>query len=575
MPVKNRKKIGEQLLAAKIIQAPQLEEALTLQAKTNELLGKILQRLGFASEEEVAKALSKQLSVPFVTAAEMESSWDCMKLVPWAMAQKRLIFPMSQTNGVLCLAMANPFDWRTVDEVAFMTSLKVSPVLATESSILNALEKKAETSAVIADVNKDISINPDAPDFQIGFNGGKPDLLLINIETDHNLENTPIIVKLVTSIMADAAKARASDIHIEPSETEVSVRYRIDGVLKTMLRYPLNIHDSVVSRIKVVSGLDFMNKRLPQDGRTTLRLNDREINIRLSTLPSVNGEKVVLRLLDDSVALMSLSKLGLPDLIFRTLSGILAQPQGMVLVTGPTGSGKTTTLYALLQQLQSETKNIITVEDPVEYRVPGTTQIGINALVGLTFPSVLRHILQQDPDTILIGEIRDTVTAEIAVQAAMTGHFVLSTLRTNNTVASITRLIDLGLSPNLVASSVTAILAQRLIRLICPNCKTPVDPPDAVREWTVPAVKAFYKGTGCRECKFTGYRGRIGVYELLHITRNFKQLISQKASEEDLLKAARQNGMICLFDDAWSKIEQGLTTVDEIISKVPFRIPEG
>jgi type IV pilus assembly protein PilB len=575
MPVKKQKKIGEYLLASKIVQAPQLEEALALQAKTNELLGKILQKLGFASEEEVAKALSKQLSIPFVTAAEMESSWDSMKLVPWAMAQKRVIFPMSQTNGVLCLAMANPFDWRTVDEVAFMTSLKVSPVLATESSILNALEKKPGTSAILADVIKDITINPEAPDFQLRLNGSRPDLLLLNIEADHNLENTPIIVKLVTSIMVDAAKSRASDIHIEPSETEVSVRYRIDGVLKTMLRYPLNIHDSVVSRIKIVSGLDITNKRLPQDGRTTLRLEDREINIRLSTLPSVNGEKVVLRLLDDSVALMSLPKLGLPDLIFRTLSGILAQPQGMVLVTGPTGSGKTTTLYALLQQFQSETQNIITVEDPVEYRVPGTTQIGINALVGLTFPSVLRHILRQDPDTILIGEIRDTETAEIAVQAAMTGHFVLSTLHTNNTVASITRLIDLGLSPNLVASSVTAILAQRLVRLICPKCKTPVDPPDAVREWTVPEVKAFYKGTGCRECKFTGYRGRIGVYELLHITRNFKQLIFQKASEEDLLKAARQNGMICLFDDAWAKVEQGLTTVDEIISKVPFRIPEG
>ena len=570
--VKKKKKIGELLLAAKIIQEPQLREALALQAKTNELLGKILQKLGYASEEDVAKSLSSQLSIPFVTAAELESSWD--RSIPWDMAQKRVIFPMNQVNGAFCLAMANPSDWRTVDEVAFITGLKVLPVLATESAILKALEKKTGTAGGLAKVIKDVALDPALPDFLIGLDRGEADLLSLNIEADHNLENTPIIIKLVTSIMADAVKARASDIHIEPLETEVAVRYRIDGMLKTMVRYPLKIHDSVVSRIKIVSGLNIAIKRLPQDGRTTLRLEDREVNIRLSTLPSVNGEKVVLRLLDDSMGLQSLAKLGLPEHVVRTLSSIIAQPQGMVLVTGPTGSGKTTTLYALLQQIRSETKNIITVEDPVEYIVPDTTQIAINAAIGMTFPSMLRHILRQDPDVILIGEIRDRETAEISVQAAMTGHLVLSTLHTNNTVASITRLIDLGLPPNLVASSVTAILAQRLVRLICPACKTPVDRPDAVREWTMPEVKAFYKGAGCRECKFTGYRGRIGVYEFLHITRDFKQLIFHGASEQELLKAARRDGMIYLFDDAWAKIEQGLTTVDEIILKVPFYAPD-
>ena len=304
-----------------------------------------------------------------------------------------------------------------------------------------------------------------------------------------------------------------------------------------------------------------------------LRLGNREINLRLSTLPSVNGEKIVLRILDDSAALLSLTKLGLPPAVHDRLASLLGQPQGMLLVTGPTGSGKTTTLYALLHQIQSETKNIITVEDPVEIKVPGTTQIGINPTVGLTFASVLRHILRQDPDTIMIGEIRDTATAEIAVQAALTGHLVLSTLHTNNTVAAITRLIDLGLSPNLLASSVTGVLAQRLIRLICPQCKAEVARPEAVGELDLGHIETFYKGTGCAMCKLTGYRGRVGVYEYLPMETNIKQLVVQGASEEDILQAARRNGMVSLIEDARTKIEQGVTTVEEVLSKIPFGAP--
>jgi len=569
-----KRKLGEHLLASQLIKAPQLEEALRLQLKTNELLGKILQNLGFVSEEEVAKALAEQLSMPFASAAELEASWECMKLIPWELARKRLIFPLKGDDGRMKLAMANPFDWQAVDEVAFTTGLKILPVLATESSILNALERHGSSSSVLNSVIRDINIGSDEAEVRLAHNGVKSHFDPVNIESEHNLESTPVIVKLVTSIMSDAAKCRASDIHIEPAETEVAVRYRIDGVLKTIVRYPLYIHDSVVSRIKIVSSLDITNKRLPQDGRTVLRLEDREINIRLSTLPSVNGEKVVLRLLDDSVALLPMPELGLPAYIYNSLITILGQPQGMILVTGPTGSGKTTTLYALLHQIQSDAKNIITVEDPVEYKVAGTTQIGINPAVGLTFISVLRHILRQDPDTIMIGEIRDTDTAEIAVQAALTGHLVLSTLHTNNTVAAITRLIDLGLSPNLLASSVTAILAQRLIRLICPRCKTEIDPPEVVRELKLDNIRTFYKGAGCRACKFTGYHGRIGVYEYLPMESNFKQLVVQKASEEDLQKAARRMGMISLIEDARAKIEQGITTVEEVLSKVPLDAPK-
>ncbi len=568
-----KKKLGEHLIESGAIREPQLKDALLQQEKTKELLGKILLKMGCLGEEDLAKALAAQFSIPIASVEDLEGSWDQMKLIAHDLAKKHNIFPLKEENGRLILAMANPFDWRAADEVSFTTGLKVIPVFATETAIQKALEKQGGSSIGLDNFIRSINTGGENRELQVHINGDKFNLAPLNDVSEHNLDNTPVIVKLVTTVMSDAAKCRASDIHIEPSETAVNVRYRIDGVLKTMFQYPLFIHDAVVSRIKIVSSLDITNKRLPQDGRTLLKREDREINIRLSTLPSFNGEKIVLRLLDDSVALRTMPALGLPEYIYKSLNNLLGQPQGMILVTGPTGSGKTTTLYSLLNQIKSDTKNIITVEDPVEYRVAGTTQVGINPAIGLTFASVLRHILRQDPDTIMIGEIRDTDTAEIAVQAALTGHLVLSTLHTNNTVAAITRLIDLGLSPNLLASSVTAILAQRLIRLVCPKCKIEIDPPDIARVLQVGEVKAFFKGTGCPECKHTGYKGRTGVYEFLPMDTNLKQLVALRSPEEDLHKAARQNGMISLMDDAWAKIQQGVTTVEEILSKVPLDLP--
>jgi type IV pilus assembly protein PilB len=568
-----KKKLGEHLIESGLLRAPQLEEALRLQKETNDLLGKILQSMGLVSEEDVVEVLAKQLAMPIASAEEMKASGAHVKLIPLGLAKKHNVFPLKEENGRLTLAMANPFDWRAADEVSFTTGLKVIPVLATGTAIQKALERQGGSSVGLDNFIRGINTGVEDRELQVHINGDKFNLAPLNDVSEHNLDSTPVIVKLVTSVMSDAAKCRASDIHIEPSETAVTVRYRIDGVLKTMFHYPLFIHDAVVSRIKVVSSLDITNKRLPQDGRTVLRLEDREINIRLSTLPSFNGEKVVLRLLDDSVALLPMPALGLPEYIYKSLNELLGQPQGMILVTGPTGSGKTTTLYSLLNQIQSDTKNIITVEDPVEYRVAGTTQVGINPPIGLTFASVLRHILRQDPDTIMIGEIRDTDTAEIAVQAALTGHLVLSTLHTNNTVAAITRLIDLGLSPNLLASSVTAILAQRLIRLVCPKCKIEIDPPEIARGLQTGEVKAFFKGKGCPDCKHTGYKGRTGVYEYLPMDTNLKQLVALRSPEEELQKAARLNGMISLMDDAWAKIQQGVTTVEEVLSKVPPDLP--
>jgi type IV pilus assembly protein PilB len=569
-----KKKIGQHLLSSRLINVSQLEAALRLQMQTNDLLGKTLRDLGYVSEEGVARALAEQLDMPFATAAEMEASPENLKLIPLELARKRLIFPLKGDHGGLKLAMANPFDWQAVDEVAFTTGLKVIPALATESSILNALEKHGTLSSTLSRVIQSIGHGSEEDDIlgsaaKFGSHGTP-----INSESDHGLDGTPLVIKLVTSIMSDAAKCRASDVHIEPAETEVSVRYRIDGVLKTIVRYPLYIHDSVVSRIKIVSSLDITNKRLPQDGRTVLQLGDQQMNIRLSTLPSVNGEKVVLRLLDDKVALMPLPDLGLPANVYDRILAILARPQGLLLVTGPTGSGKTTTLYAVLQHFHSDTKNLITVEDPVEYKVPGTTQIGINQAIGLTFASVLRHILRQDPDAIMIGEIRDTDTAEIAVQAALTGHLVLSTLHTNNTVSAVTRLIDLGVSPNLVASSVSGILAQRLIRVICSRCKTEIAPPGIACDLGLEHVTKFYKGVGCPACKSTGFKGRVGVYEYLPLDTEIKRMIVRGAPEGELLETARRNGMVSLIEDARHKIEQGLTTVEEVLSKIPLDEPD-
>jgi type IV pilus assembly protein PilB len=567
-----RKKIGEVLMEAGLISPSQLENALILQTTKDKPLGKILTELGYVNEDQVAEAISRQLAIPLVDCNNYELTKELLSLIPKEIAEQKVVLPVELRDKKLTVAMAYPLDWQTVDDIAFITGRRIQVVVASETCIRNAVEKYYTSPENLLDLIREIPIREKVEFFR-GQESEKIEEENINIQTVDKLSEAPIIVKLVTMILVDAAKARASDIHIEPGEKDIQVRYRIDGELKNMLKYPIHVHESVVTRIKVISDLDITNKRLPQDGRTLLRLEGKDIDIRISTLPSVYGEKVVLRLLDHTTGLVPLSKLGIPEHTLKTLLSLISQPQGMILVTGPTGSGKTTTLYAILQQLQSETKNIVTIEDPVEYRVHGTTQVGINEAIGLTFPTILRHVLRQDPDTILVGEIRDLDTAEIATRAALTGHLVLSTVHTNNTIATITRLIDIGLEPYLVASSITGILAQRLIRRICENCKVETETPEIILELEVPKIKKFHKGRGCRECKYTGYKGRIGVYEFLVLNQEFKRLIARGCTEEDLWNAARSAGMVTLFEDAWSKIGEGISTVDEVISKIPYEKP--
>jgi type IV pilus assembly protein PilB len=562
-----RKKIGEVVLAAGLVTQEQLENALNLQKGKKKKLGKVLIELGYATENQIAEVLSKQLLLPLVDWDNKIVDKKLLKLIPREVVESRLIFPIEITEKGLVIAMADPLDWEAIDNIRFMTGFRISIAVATESSITNAIENNYGTTERAWDLLHEIP-EYDEVEFVKTISVEEEN---VNIQSLFKLSEAPPVIRFVTMILADAAKAKASDIHIEPMEKNPQVRYRIDGVLRKVFTFPRHMQDSVISRIKIISNLDITNRRLPQDGRTTLKFEGRNLELRVSTLPTAHGENIVIRLLDTSQGLIPLSKIGLNEKILRQVVGILNRPQGMFLVTGPTGSGKTTTLYAMLKQLQSEQEKIITIEDPVEYKLPGIMQVGVKEGIGFTFATALRSILRQDPDIIMVGEIRDKDTVEIAVRAALTGHFVLSTVHTNDTVSTITRLIDLGLEPFLVSSAVSGIFAQRLVRKICDKCKIEMDFNAEVENWKVPPIKKCYKGQGCEACHHTGYKGRIGVYEFLVIDTKLRRLLAKRATEDEIWEAAKENGLITLFEDAWEKVKAGTTSVEEVLSKVPYK----
>jgi len=569
-----RKKMGVLLREAGIITQDQFANALLLQKEKNQRLGKILIELGYITEDQVAETLSRGLSLPLIDCGNAAPSEETLRLVSRETAEKRLVFPVEIRGRKLVVAMADPLDWRTIDELSFSAGRNIIVGVAAEASILKAIERHYVSSNDILQFVKDVPLNEkveflrEITSDESADGKTKPDLTV----SSDIMDDAPII-KFVTMVLVDAAKSRVSDVHFEPGEKDVQVRFRIDGELKVVIRYPIHLHMAVVTRIKIISNLDITNRRLPQDGRTLLRMEKKNIDIRISTLPSVVGEKVVLRLLDHSAGLVPLAKLGVREESLKILLSMIGLPQGMILVTGPTGSGKTTSLYSMLSHLQSETKNIITIEDPVEYRIGGVTQVGINDSIGLSFSTVLRSVLRQDPDIIMVGEIRDLDTAEIATRAALTGHLVLSTLHTNDTVATITRLVDIGLEPYLIASAVTGIVAQRLVRKICPKCGISVNAAEDVKKQGLPPLPKARRGKGCPSCKFTGFFGRIGIYEILPLNQELRRLISKEAEESVIRDAARRAGMITLFDDAWEKVVQGITTVDEVTAKIPFHRP--
>ncbi len=524
------------------------------------------------SEEKLLSLLSEFFGVPYVDLRKVEIPSDVIKIVPRSTAEKSLVIPFEKKGPVLRLAMADPSDVQTREKIRFTTGFKIQPYVALPFRIKEKLEEvygKAEEeffSKLKSEILKESTSSKEEGELEEITISSQ----VISLDNLKSLANQAPIVKLVNALIMEALKKGASDIHIEPFEKELRVRYRIDGILHEVGKYQPSIKDAVVARIKVLSGLDIAEKRLPQDGRMKAKYQGREIDFRVSTVPTIYGEKVVLRILDKGSLKLDLSELGLEDREYELLKKAIFSPYGMVLVTGPTGSGKTTTLYSCLLTVNRPEVNIMTVEDPVEYNLYGINQVQVNPEIGLTFAKVLRAFLRQDPDIIMVGEIRDTETAEIAIEAALTGHLVLSTLHTNDAPSTVTRLVDMGIEPFLVSSSVILVIAQRLARRICPYCKAPYTYPKEVLlevGFTPEEIEKLqtYKGMGCEKCDFTGYKGRVALYEVMEVVPEIRDAIVKGKNADEIRKIAKKYGMRTLREIGKIKIAKGITTPEEVL----------
>ncbi|RLE16231.1 MAG: type IV-A pilus assembly ATPase PilB [Acidobacteria bacterium] len=563
-------KLGDMLLDAGLIQKKQLEEALGVQKTEGGRLGYILTKLGFVSDEEITSFLSRQYGIPAVNLDHFEINEDVIKRIPVDVAQRYSIIPLSRTGSTLTVAIADPTNIYALDDLKFITNLNIEPVVASEYSIRKAIEKYYETEAAmeLRRVMEDLA--------EID----EEELEVIEDEDDLDIESLEAssveapVVRLVNSLLTDAVRKGASDIHIEPYEKELRIRFRIDGILHEIMKPPLKMRDAICSRIKIMSKLDIAEKRLPQDGRIKLKMKldnkRKELDFRVSVLPTLFGEKIVMRILDSDMLMLDMTKLGFEPESLETFQMEVTKPYGMVLVTGPTGSGKTNTLYSSISLLNKPETNIMTAEDPVEFNLKGINQVNVREEIGLTFAAALRSFLRQDPNIVLVGEIRDFETAEIAIKAALTGHLVLSTLHTNDAPSTISRLMNMGIEPFLVATSVNLICAQRLVRRVCTQCKEEVKIPKKTllrigyNEDEVDKVKIF-KGKGCDRCSGTGYKGRVGLYEVMQITDEMRELILSGATAMDLRHQAMKDGMITLRRSGLIKIMNGQTSIEEVL----------
>src|SRR5215467_4210856 len=549
--------IGEILKASAGLTDEKLEEALASQAEKGGRLGEILVGMKAVSEEDVAKALAVQLDLPYLPRISAESvAPDLVKLVPINFAKQARILPLSLEGETVALAVADPLDTAVLDHARLLLQRNVSPQIALGSTIVDAINSVYDRAINEAE---QLVGEMEAQDL---------DTLAHELEEPTDLleaDDEAPIIRLVNSLLFRAAKERASDIHIEPMERELLVRFRIDGVLQEIIKPPKRYQNSIVSRVKVMGQLNIAEKRLPQDGRIRIKLAGRDIDIRLSTIPTSHGERIVMRLLDKTAVLLDLAEIGMSPETLASVDAMIHRSHGIVLVTGPTGSGKTTTLYAALAKINTPDLNILTVEDPVEYQLQGIGQMAINPKIGLTFAAGLRSFLRQDPDVIMVGEIRDRETAEIAIQASLTGHLVFSTVHTNDAASAITRLVDMGVEPFLVASSLMAVMAQRLIRRVCPQCREAYRPtaeelkevgltPEAVTRAGSPTI---YRAKGCDACAGTGYRGRTGIYELLMVDDDIRQLTLKNVDSTSIKKTGVQKGMLTLLDDGARKVLAG------------------
>jgi type IV pilus assembly protein PilB len=548
MKKQERKRLGDLLVEAGLITKEQLEETLKEKAPGQKLGDALLQR-GYITEQQLIEVLEFQLGIPHVSLYRYPIDPKLMSLVPKEFAKRNMLIPLKKEGDRLLVAMADPMDFFAIDDLRLSTGFHIETAIASKDDILRAINKYY-----------------DIDDSMEEFLSAAP--TQETVEQERLVEDDSPIVRLVNQILQMAVEQRASDIHIDPHETKVVIRYRIDGVLRTERALPKHMQSMLTARIKILANMDITEHRVPQDGRIKMNIDFHPIDLRVSTLPTIYGEKIVMRILDLGAALNDVNKLGFNKLNLQRFIQLIEQPTGIVLITGPTGSGKSSTLYAALNRLNSEEVNIITIEDPVEYQLEGINQIQVNPNVGMTFAEGLRSILRQDPNIIMVGEIRDRETAEVAIRASLTGHLVLSTLHTNDALSTVARLIDMGVEPFLVATSLSGVVSQRLVRRVCRDCQQEQEP--TKREIEIFArrglkIEKVMRGRGCPTCNMTGYKGRIALHELMVMTDEMRKVILNGEPLSKLRELAIKNKMIFLIDDGLLKVKQGLTTTEEVL----------
>jgi len=563
-------KLGEFLIKANLITEEQLERALNEQRETGGRIGEHLLRLGFVTEEDILDCLSQQYGVPSINLRHFDIDESIIRLIPADVARKYQFIPVSKTGATLTVAMADPTNVFAMDDITFITGYRVEPVVASEEALREAIDKYYGTTHAL-ELKKVMEDLAAVEDSALEVLEEEQDLDVTNLEA--SADEAPV-VRLVNLILTDALKRGASDIHIEPYEKTYRVRFRVDGVLYEVMNPPMKLKEAICSRIKILSKLDIAEKRLPQDGRIKIKMKYqgkmKELDFRVSTIPSMHGETIVMRLLDKDMLMLDMTKLGFEKSSLKSFEEAIFRPYGMVLVTGPTGSGKTNTLYSALSRINTPEVNILTAEDPVEFLLTGINQVQMKEAIGLNFAAALRSFLRQDPDIVLVGEIRDFETAEIAIKAALTGHLVMSTLHTNDAPSSINRLMNMGIEPFLVATSINLICAQRLIRRVCQNCKQEEDVPVQAllnigfSEAEAPNIQ-LYRGRGCDVCLGRGYKGRVALFEVMSVTDDIRELILSGASAVELRRKALEEGMIGLRQSGLQKIRDGVTTIEEVV----------
>ncbi len=553
-----RKRLGDILLKAELISQEQIEKALELQQQKSIQLGKAFIQLGYVTQDDIIKALSEQLGIPYISLSNYQIDPEVISLVPEASARENKLIPLFKIGNTLTVAMVDPLNVFAIDDISMKTELEVEPAICSEDELNQTIDHYYSSSTTMDEVVQ--IIQDEVRDESVES--------LEDLDSRASEEDAPVI-KLVNLIFSQAIKDKASDIHIEPQEDKLVVRFRTDGVLHQAYEQPKSLQGAVISRLKIMSDLDIAERRLPQDGRFGVKIDRHDVDIRVSTIPTAHGENVVMRILDKSSGIVPMEDIGLTQKNLENFKNLISRPYGIILVSGPTGSGKTTTLYSALNSLNDETKNIVTIEDPIEYKLGRVRQSQVNPKIGMTFSAGLRAILRQDPDIVMVGEIRDKETATVAVQSALTGHLVLSTLHTNDAPGAITRLLDMGVEPFLVSSATVGVIAQRLIRKLCLKCKEPYKPaPKLLKDLGLnPSSRefTFYKPKGCRLCKNTGYKGRIGIFEIFMIDDNVSDMIVNRVQQKDIKSYAIKNGMRPLRQDGLLKVVKGLSTLEEVL----------